>query len=169
MPVKTDIIGGHASYVAGLGVLDLDNPERNQEMFSKWAGSVKDYPQVIKQKAGKCHILYFVWKLLPSPYYHKNKFFFTSQLRPLYELVKEVPCAGLKRLHLKRALEEYLEEQSSCRHCRTCQNNGMPVLSDKVCTCVCRPDTSGAACQIGHVLGEQPGVANCLTYDHMLD
>uniref|UniRef100_A0A3B4CDP2 Complement component C7 n=1 Tax=Pygocentrus nattereri TaxID=42514 RepID=A0A3B4CDP2_PYGNA len=130
MPVKTDIIGGYPAYVAGLSLLDLDNPEHNQAMYSKWAGSVKEFPQVIKQK-----------------------------LRPIYELVKEVPCAGLKKLHLKRALEEYLEEQSSC-HCRPCQNNGMPVLSDRVCTCVCKPDTSGTACQSGHVLGEQPGVVH---------
>ncbi|KAI4879684.1 hypothetical protein NFI96_032018, partial [Prochilodus magdalenae] len=130
MPVKTSIVGGHATYVAGLSFLDLDNPDRNQAMYSKWAGSVKEFPQVVKQK-----------------------------LRPIYELVKEVPCAGLKKLHLKRALEEYLEEQSPC-HCRPCQNNGMPVLSDGVCTCACRPGTSGSACQSGHVLGEQPGVVH---------
>uniref|UniRef100_W5KNX8 Complement component C7 n=2 Tax=Astyanax mexicanus TaxID=7994 RepID=W5KNX8_ASTMX len=128
MPVKTNVVGGYSAYVAGLGRLDLDNPERNQDMYSKWAGSVKDFPQVIKQK-----------------------------LRPIYELVKEVPCAGLKKLHLKRALEEFLEDQSPC-HCRPCQNSGMPVLRDGVCSCVCRPDTSGSACQSGHVLGEQPGV-----------
>ncbi|XP_076836917.1 complement component C7-like [Brachyhypopomus gauderio] len=130
MPVKTHIIGGFAAYVAGLSRLDLENPEHNQAMYSRWAGSVKDYPQVIKQK-----------------------------LRPIYELVKEVPCAGLKRLHLKRALESFLEEQSPC-HCRPCQNNGTPVLSDGACTCACRPDTSGTACQTGHVLGEQAGVVH---------
>ncbi|XP_066501730.1 complement component 7b [Hoplias malabaricus] len=130
MPVKTNIIGGHAAYVAGLGFADLEHPEKNQEMYSKWAGSVKDYPQVIKQK-----------------------------LRPIYELVKEVTCAGLKKLHLKRALEEYLDEQDPC-HCRPCQNNGLLVLRDGVCTCVCKPDTSGSACQNGHVLGEQPGVVH---------
>ncbi|KAI2651405.1 Complement component C7 [Labeo rohita] len=128
MPVKTDIIGGYPAYIAGLSLLDLENPDSNKEMYSKWAGSVKEFPKVVKQK-----------------------------LRPLYELVKEVPCAGLKKLHLKRALEAYLEVQSPC-HCRPCQNNGMAVLTDGVCTCVCRPGTSGNACQNGHVLGEQPGV-----------
>ncbi|KAK3523897.1 hypothetical protein QTP70_015725 [Hemibagrus guttatus] len=130
MPVKTNIIGGHGAYVAGLGQLDLENPERNYDMYTKWAGSVKDFPQVIKLK-----------------------------LRPIYELVKEVSCAQLKKLHLKRALEAYLEEQSPC-HCRPCHNNGRPVLSDGVCTCVCKPDTSGTSCQNGHVLGEQPGVVH---------
>uniref|UniRef100_A0A673NDC1 Complement component C7 n=1 Tax=Sinocyclocheilus rhinocerous TaxID=307959 RepID=A0A673NDC1_9TELE len=128
MPVKTDIIGGHPTYIAGLSLLDLENPDSNKQMYSKWAGSVKEFPKVIKQK-----------------------------LRPLYEVVKEVPCAGLKKLHLKRALEAYLEEQSPC-HCRPCQNNGRAVLTDGVCACVCRPGTSGNACQNGHVLGEQPGV-----------
>uniref|UniRef100_A0A672N870 Complement component C7 n=1 Tax=Sinocyclocheilus grahami TaxID=75366 RepID=A0A672N870_SINGR len=128
MPVKTDIIGGHPAYIAGLSLLDLEKPDSNKQMYSKWAGSVKEFPKVIKQK-----------------------------LRPLYELVKEVPCAGLKKLHLKKALEAYLEEQSPC-HCRPCQNNGMAVLTDGVCGCVCRPGTSGNACQNGHVLGEQAGV-----------
>uniref|UniRef100_A0A673N7I5 Complement component C7 n=1 Tax=Sinocyclocheilus rhinocerous TaxID=307959 RepID=A0A673N7I5_9TELE len=126
--LKTDIIGGHPTYIAGLSLLDLENPDSNKQMYSKWAGSVKEFPKVIKQK-----------------------------LRPLYEVVKEVPCAGLKKLHLKRALEAYLEEQSPC-HCRPCQNNGRAVLTDGVCACVCRPGTSGNACQNGHVLGEQPGV-----------
>uniref|UniRef100_A0A671R495 Complement component C7 n=1 Tax=Sinocyclocheilus anshuiensis TaxID=1608454 RepID=A0A671R495_9TELE len=128
MPVKTDVIGGHPAYIAGLSLLDLENPDSNKQMYSKWAGSVKEFPKVIKQK-----------------------------LQPLYEVVKEVPCAGLKKLHLKRALEDYLEEQSPC-HCRPCQNNGMAVPTDGVCACVCRPGTSGNACQNGHVLGEQPGV-----------
>lgn len=50
MPVKTNIIGGDGAYVAGLSQLDLENPERNLDMYTKWAGSVKDFPQVIKSK-----------------------------------------------------------------------------------------------------------------------
>ncbi|GAA6091852.1 complement component 7b isoform X1, partial [Tachysurus ichikawai] len=50
LQVKTSIIGGHGAYVAGLGQLDLENPEKNYAMYAKWAGSVKDFPQVIKLK-----------------------------------------------------------------------------------------------------------------------
>lgn len=50
MPVKTDIIGGHTAYIAGLSLLDLENPDDNKQMYSKWAGSVKEFPKVIKQK-----------------------------------------------------------------------------------------------------------------------
>lgn len=50
MPVKTDIIGGHTAYIAGLSLLDLENPDSNKQMYSKWAGSVKEFPKVIKQK-----------------------------------------------------------------------------------------------------------------------
>lgn len=50
MPVKTNVIGGYAAYVAALGFLDLENPDQNQAVYSKWAGSVKVYPQIIKQK-----------------------------------------------------------------------------------------------------------------------
>lgn len=81
---------------------------------------------------------------------------FVVQLRPLYELVKEVQCAGLKKLHLKRATEEYLAEEHPC-HCRPCQNNGQPLLTGSECRCVCRPGTSGQACERGAVTGEQPG------------
>ncbi|RXN26974.1 complement component C7 [Labeo rohita] len=38
MPVKTDIIGGYPAYIAGLSLLDLENPDSNKEMYSKWAG-----------------------------------------------------------------------------------------------------------------------------------
>lgn len=80
------------------------------------------------------------------------------QLRPLYELVKEVQCASLKKLHLKRATEEYMAMEHPC-HCRPCQNNGQPLLMGSECHCVCRPGTSGRACEIGAVIGEQPGTA----------
>lgn len=78
------------------------------------------------------------------------------QVSPLYELVKEVECAGLKKLHLKRAIEEYLAEGHPC-HCRPCQNNGQPLLKGSECHCVCQPRTSGRACEKGAVVGEQPG------------
>uniref|UniRef100_A0A3P8TNR8 Complement component C7 n=1 Tax=Amphiprion percula TaxID=161767 RepID=A0A3P8TNR8_AMPPE len=130
MPIKVTIFGGDPAFITGLTRLDLENPEANGEMYDNWASSVKDFPEVIDQK-----------------------------LRPLYELVKEVQCAGLKKLHLKRATEEYLAEEHPC-HCRPCQNNGQPLLTGSECRCVCRPGTSGRACERGAVIGEQPGVVH---------
>lgn len=78
------------------------------------------------------------------------------QVRPLYELVKEVECAGLKKLNMKRAMEEYLSTEHPCR-CRPCNNNGQPRLIGSECHCVCRLGTSGQACQVGAVVGEPPG------------
>uniref|UniRef100_A0A672JL95 Complement component C7 n=1 Tax=Salarias fasciatus TaxID=181472 RepID=A0A672JL95_SALFA len=127
-PIKVNINGGDISLLAALSVLDLENPEANGEVYDNWASSVKDFPDVINQK-----------------------------LRPLYELVKEVQCAGLKRLHLKRATEEFLAEEHPC-HCRPCRNNGRPLLTGFECRCVCRPGTRGSACEIGVPTGEQPGV-----------
>ncbi|XP_036384474.1 complement component 7b [Megalops cyprinoides] len=127
-PVKTDVIGGDPAYVAGLSSLDVENPTANNDMFSKWAGSVKNFPRVIKQK-----------------------------VRPLHELVKEVACASVKKVHLKRALEAYLDEDHTC-HCQPCHNNGHAQLRGTTCTCVCPPGTSGPACQHGTVLEGQPGV-----------
>ncbi|XP_062414768.1 complement component 7b isoform X1 [Pungitius pungitius] len=128
MPIKVNVIGGDPTFIGALSLLDLENPELNGEIYENWASSVKDFPEVIDQK-----------------------------LRPLYELVKEVQCAGLKKLHLKRATEEYLTEEHPC-HCRPCQNNGRPLLTGSECRCICRPGTSGQACESGAVIGEQPGV-----------
>ncbi|XP_036972742.1 complement component 7b [Acanthopagrus latus] len=128
MPIKVNVFGGDPAFKGALSVLNLENPEANGEIYDNWASSVKDFPEVINQK-----------------------------LRPLYELVKEVECAGLKKFHLKRATEEYLAEEHPC-HCRPCQNNGQPLLTGSECRCVCRPGTSGRACESGAVTGEQPGV-----------
>ncbi|XP_026195644.1 complement component C7 [Anabas testudineus] len=128
MPIKVNVFGGDPAFIGALSVLDLDNPEANGEVYDNWASSVRDFPEVINQK-----------------------------LRPLYELVKEVQCAGLKKLHLKRATEEYMAEEHPC-HCRPCQNNGQPLLMGSECRCVCQPGTSGRACEIGTVIGAQPGV-----------
>ncbi|KAM4528425.1 complement component C7 [Odontesthes bonariensis] len=128
LPIKVNVFGGDPAFIASLSVVDLENPEANGQVYSDWASSVRDFPDVIDQK-----------------------------LRPLYELVKEVQCAGLKKLHLKRAIEEYMAEEHAC-HCRPCQNNGQPLVAGSECRCVCRPGTSGAACQIGTVIGEQAGV-----------
>ncbi|KAF0031238.1 hypothetical protein F2P81_015793 [Scophthalmus maximus] len=127
MPIKVNIFGGDPSFIGALTVLDLENPEANGEIYDNWASSVKDFPEVVDQK-----------------------------LRPLHELVKEVQCAGLKKLHLRRATDQYLAEEHPC-HCRPCRNNGQPLLSGSECRCVCRPGTSGGACEVGAVIGEQPG------------
>ncbi|XP_061589475.1 complement component 7b [Cololabis saira] len=127
-PIKVNVFGGDPTFISALSVLDLEKPEVNGEIYHDWASSVKDFPDVIDQK-----------------------------LRPLYELVKEVQCAGLKKLHLKKATEEYLAEEHPC-HCRPCQNNGQPMLTGTECRCACRPGTSGPACERGAVIGEQPGV-----------
>ncbi|XP_044030059.1 complement component 7b isoform X3 [Siniperca chuatsi] len=128
MPIKVNVFGGDPAFIGALTVLDLENPEANGEVYDNWASSVKDFPEVTDQK-----------------------------LRPLYELVKEVQCAGLKKVHLKRATEEYMAKEHPC-HCQPCQNNGQPLLTGSECRCVCRPGTSGQACQNGAVIGEQPGV-----------
>ena len=42
--------GGRSGLIAGLSYLDLDNPAGNKQRYSRWAGSVPDLPEVIKQK-----------------------------------------------------------------------------------------------------------------------
>ncbi|TKC36729.1 hypothetical protein EI555_015348 [Monodon monoceros] len=121
--------GGRPGLVSGLSYLELDNPAGNKWRYSRWAGSVTELPQIIKQK-----------------------------LTPLYELVKEVPCASVKRLYLKRAIEEYLDEFDPC-HCRPCQNGGMATVKGTQCECHCKPYTFGVACEQGALVGDQAEIA----------
>uniref|UniRef100_A0A8C6IMK2 Complement component C7 n=1 Tax=Mus spicilegus TaxID=10103 RepID=A0A8C6IMK2_MUSSI len=124
---KSLVRGGDSGFVADLSFLDLDNPAGNKQRYSSWAGSVTRLPQVIKEK-----------------------------LAPLYELVKEVPCASVKRLYLKRALEEYFDEFDPC-HCRPCQNGGLAIVVETQCQCLCKPYTFGSACEQGVLVGDQAG------------
>ncbi|KAM6156508.1 complement component C7 [Erethizon dorsatum] len=119
--------GGSAALVSGLSFLDLNNPTENKRRYSAWAESVPNLPQVIKQKT-----------------------------TPLYELVKEVPCASVKRLYLKRALEEYLDEFDPC-HCWPCQNGGTAIVVGTQCQCHCKPYTKGVACEQGVLVGNHAG------------
>ncbi|ELK06090.1 Complement component C7, partial [Pteropus alecto] len=119
--------GGRPGFTSSLSFLELDNPAGNQKRYSSWAGSVTDLPQVIKQK-----------------------------LTPLYELVKEVPCASVKRLYLKRALEEYLDESDPC-HCQPCQNGGIASVEGTKCQCHCKPYTFGVACEQGVLAEDKAG------------
>ncbi|EQB79060.1 complement component C7 [Camelus ferus] len=123
------VLGGRSGLVSGLSYLELDNPAGNKQRYSSWAGSVTDLPQVIKQK-----------------------------LTPLYELVKEVPCASVKRLYLKRAMEEYLDEFDPC-HCRPCQNGGIATVEGTQCQCHCKPYTFGVACERGALVGNHAEIA----------
>ncbi|XP_056275796.1 complement component C7 isoform X1 [Pseudoliparis swirei] len=125
---KVNVLGGDIQFIAGLTNMQLSDPDRNWEMYSNWAESVRYFPDVVKQT-----------------------------LRPLSELVKEVQCAGVKRLYLRRAIEQHLAESDTC-HCRPCSNNGLVVMAADECKCICKPDTSGLACEQGSEVEGQPGV-----------
>lgn len=125
---RVDVEGGGIQHIAALKTMQLADPNRNWEMYSNWADSVRSFPQVTKQK-----------------------------LRPLSELVKEVQCAGVKKLYLRRAIEQYLSESDPC-HCRPCRNNGIVVMDGDECKCICKPGTSGLACEQGTEVEGQQGV-----------
>ncbi|XP_057689069.1 complement component C7 isoform X2 [Corythoichthys intestinalis] len=100
------------------------------DVSSEWTRSLRFFPKVIKPK-----------------------------LRRLSELVKEIPCGELKKFNLDRALEDYLSENDPC-HCRPCQNNGLTVMEEGVCKCICKPGTSGLACENGSDVKSQPGMSD---------
>ncbi|KAA0720004.1 Complement component C6 [Triplophysa tibetana] len=68
------------------------------------------------------------------------------ELLPLVNLVRGFPCAKTKRLHLHRALMEYLTEFDSCK-CDPCPNNARPALTGTECVCICQTGTYGANCE----------------------
>lgn len=82
--------------------------------------------------------------------------FVSLQLRPLSELVKEVQCAGMKKIYLRRAIEQYLSENDPC-HCQPCSNNGVAFTDGDSCKCVCQPGTWGLACEQGAEIEGQQG------------
>ncbi|XP_072290003.1 complement component C7 [Eucyclogobius newberryi] len=101
--------GGSPGLIAQLQNMEISTPEKNWQAYTDWADSIRSFPVVIKQK-----------------------------LRPLWELVKEVHCAGVKKLYLRNAIEQYLSESHPCK-CLPCDRNGVAVVEDYVCKCIPKP------------------------------
>ncbi|XP_069819657.1 complement component C7 [Dendropsophus ebraccatus] len=125
---KAIVKGGEPKFISALNYISIDDPVANNQRYASWAGSVTNLPSIIKFK-----------------------------LTPLYELVKEVPCYSVKRLYLKRAIEEYMSEDSPCR-CKPCENKGLPLVVGTECVCHCKPFTYGSACEQGFLVEDDPGV-----------
>ncbi|XP_075472149.1 complement component C8 beta chain isoform X1 [Ascaphus truei] len=72
-----------------------------------------------------------------------------TKASPLYELVTvaDFAAANTVRENMKRALQEYQSETSSCR-CAPCHNNGAAFLKETRCDCVCPVGFKGAGCEI---------------------
>ncbi|KAM4641205.1 complement component C8 beta chain [Discoglossus pictus] len=89
------------------------------DLMQEWGDAVQYNPDIIKVKAS-----------------------------PLYELVTATDFTGASKLqeNMKRALEEFERETSSCR-CAPCRNNGIAVLKESRCDCVCPLGFKGTACE----------------------
>lgn len=53
---KVNVLGGGIQHIAALKGMQLSNPERNWEMFSNWAESVRTFPDVTKQTVRETEI-----------------------------------------------------------------------------------------------------------------
>ncbi|NXB41265.1 CO8B protein, partial [Eulacestoma nigropectus] len=90
------------------------------ELMQQWGEAVQYNPEIIKLKA-----------------------------EPLYELVTPSDLADSMKIkdNLRRALDEFQQETSSCR-CAPCHGNGIAFLRGTECECLCPLGHRGTACEI---------------------
>uniref|UniRef100_A0A6J0TAF5 Complement component C8 beta chain n=1 Tax=Pogona vitticeps TaxID=103695 RepID=A0A6J0TAF5_9SAUR len=89
------------------------------ELMQQWGEAVQYNPEIIQMK-----------------------------VEPLYELITPSTFANANNLkqNMRRALEEFQQESSSCR-CAPCQGNGNPFLKGTHCECICPLGHRGLACE----------------------
>ncbi|XP_054468408.1 complement component C6 [Anoplopoma fimbria] len=109
--------GGRTREAAALA-WERQGPAPDRTSYKNWAKSVLENPVVVD-----------------------------SEVLPIIDLVRGIPCAVTKRRHLRKALLQYLDEFDSCK-CSPCPNNARPVLSGTECKCVCQTGTFGTNCEI---------------------
>ncbi|KAM8930119.1 complement component C8 beta chain [Pelodytes ibericus] len=106
---------------------------------------------------GSEHVATLAYKSLPNPDLMQewgdsvlyNPDIINVKMSPLYELVSTTDFTDASTLqqNIRRALEEYERETSTCR-CAPCQNNGIPLFKESRCDCVCPTGFKGTACEI---------------------
>ncbi|KAG9482928.1 hypothetical protein GDO78_009075 [Eleutherodactylus coqui] len=117
---------------------------------------VEDFVALVRGGASE-HVTTLAYKNLPTPELMQewgdavqyNPEIIKIKVSPLYELVTATDFIGAKALqeNMKRALEEYEKETSSCR-CAPCRNNGIKLLTENRCECICPSGFKGSACEI---------------------
>uniref|UniRef100_A0A8C4VCX6 Complement component C8 beta chain n=1 Tax=Falco tinnunculus TaxID=100819 RepID=A0A8C4VCX6_FALTI len=116
---------------------------------------VEDFIALVRGGASE-HITALAYKALPTAALMQewgdavqyNPEIITLKAEPLYQLVTPADFANAITIkeNLRRALEEFQLETSSCR-CAPCHGNGIPFLQGTECECLCPLGYSGTACQ----------------------
>ncbi|NXJ62060.1 CO8B protein, partial [Rostratula benghalensis] len=124
---------------------------------------VEDFIALVRGGASE-HITTLAYKDLPTSALMRdwgdavqyNPEIIKLKAEPLYQLVTPTDFANANTIkeNLRRALEEFQQEMSSCR-CAPCQSNGIPFLRGTRCECLCPLGYRGTACEIS----ERRGVA----------
>ncbi|XP_053549598.1 complement component C8 beta chain [Bombina bombina] len=117
---------------------------------------VEDFVALVRGGASE-HITTLAYKNLPTPDLMQewgdgvqfNPEIVKIKASPLYELVtaSDFSRANILQQNMKKALQEYQAETSSCR-CAPCRNNGITVFKENRCECVCPLGYKGVACEI---------------------
>lgn len=118
--------------------------------------TVEDFVALVRGGASE-HVTTLAYRNLPTPELMQewgdavqyNPEIIKIQVSPLYELILATDFIGANTLqvNMRRALEEFERETSSCR-CAQCQNNGVAVFTENRCECVCPSGFKGSACEI---------------------
>nr|XP_006133557.1 complement component C8 beta chain [Pelodiscus sinensis] len=117
---------------------------------------VEDFIALVRG-GGSEHITTLAYKDLPTAQLMQewgdavqyNPEIIKIKVEPLTELVTATDFghANTLRENMKRALEEFQLESSSCQ-CAPCQGNGIAFLKETRCECICPGGYHGVACEI---------------------
>ncbi|XP_071897600.1 complement component C8 beta chain isoform X1 [Anas platyrhynchos] len=117
---------------------------------------VEDFIALVRGGASE-HITALAYKNLPTATLMQewgdavqyNPEIIQLKVQPLYQLVTPTDFANAITIkeNLRRALDEFQLETSSCR-CAPCQGNGTPFMKGTECECLCPVGYRGTACEI---------------------
>uniref|UniRef100_A0A674AWD4 Complement C8 alpha chain n=1 Tax=Salmo trutta TaxID=8032 RepID=A0A674AWD4_SALTR len=150
--VTQGIMGGTLEYVAVVNTTAMETSSMVSFLFL--SSLIKDIVTLVK--GGSTGSTGGLLAIKDPDTYRKwglslkyNPMLIEYETLPIFELVRLSTAGdhvGARLAHLRRAWEEYLLQFNSCR-CAPCRHDGIPVLSQTSCHCICKQGFRGEACE----------------------